>query len=158
MGGVQALIADWDGYFGARNNYKAYHELGRDRFILFPWGIDQTFGITDGHTDDPLWHLGYAIDGSTSERENGWVFLRCKASPVCLDLYMTAVGAALDAWDSLPLEEELDFILAQTEAAKAEDMRKPYTDEQTAQYADAMRAFLLQRGDLVAEQLDAAGY
>jgi spore coat protein CotH len=158
LGGAQAIIADWDGYFGARNNYKAYHELDRDRFILFPWGIDQTFGITDGHTDDPLWHLSYTIDGSTSERENGWVFLRCKASPVCEDLYMTAVGAALDAWDSLPLEDELDFILAQTAEAKAADTRKPYTDDQAAQYADAMRTFLQQRGDLVAEQLAAAGY
>jgi hypothetical protein len=158
MGGVQALIADWDGYFGARNNYKAYHELGRDRFILFPWGIDQTFGITDGHPDNPLFHLSYALDGSTSERENGWVFLRCKASPACWDLYMIAVGAALDAWDSLPLEDDLDFILAQTEAAKAEDTRKPYTDEQTAQYAEATRTFLLERGGIVADQLAAAGY
>jgi hypothetical protein len=158
LGGVQAMIADWDGYFGARNNYKAYHELDRDRFILFPWGIDQTFGITDGHPEDPLWHLGYALDGSTSERENGWVFLRCKALPGCFDLYMEAIAAALDAWDSLALEDELDFILAQTEAAKAEDPRKPYTMEQAGAYADAMRSFVQQRGDLVAEQLAAAGY
>jgi predicted small lipoprotein YifL len=158
VGAAQALIADWDGYFGARNNYKAYHELGRDRFILFPWGIDQTFGVTDGHPEDPLWHLGYALDGSTSERENGWLFLRCKAAPACLDLYLSAVAAALAAWDALPLEAELDFILAQTAAAKLEDARKPYTDEQTAQYADAMRTFLQQRGDVVADQLAAAGY
>ena len=38
-GAVQAIIADWDGYFGAKNNYKLYHELARDRFLLFPWGI-----------------------------------------------------------------------------------------------------------------------
>jgi hypothetical protein len=71
---------------------------------------------------------------------------------------MQAVSDALDVWDSLPLEEELDFILAQTGAAKAEDTRKPYSDEQTAQYAEATRTFLLGRGDLVAEQLAAAGY
>ncbi|MCK9461038.1 MAG: CotH kinase family protein [Proteobacteria bacterium] len=158
LGAVQALIGDWDGYFGARNNYKAYHELERDRFILFPWGIDQTFGLTDSHPEDPLWHLGYALDGSTSERENGWVFLRCKAAPACLDLYMQAVDAALDVWDSLALEDELDFVLAQIEAAKLEDLRKPYSNEQAAVSAEATRTFLLERGDVVAEDLAAAGY
>ena len=49
LGAVQAIIADWDGYFGTANNYKLYHDLGSDRFLMFHWGIDQTFGASDLH-------------------------------------------------------------------------------------------------------------
>ena len=59
LGAAQAIIADWDGYFGARNNYKAYHELERDRFVILPWGIDQTFWPE---------YIDYAIDHSESLR------------------------------------------------------------------------------------------
>ncbi len=158
VGGVQALIADWDGYFGARNNYKIYHELGRDRFVLFPWGIDQTFGFSNDHGEDLLYLLHYPLDGSGSGRENGHVFLRCKETEACLDRYYKSVRRALDVWDSLALKEELDFILEQTAAARKDDTRKPYSDEHNADAVSAVRTFLGERGDIVAEELADRGY
>jgi len=154
FGGAQAVIADWDGYFGARNNYKLYHELERDRFILLPWGIDQTFGLYG----DPLHHLNYAIDGSTSERENSFVFGRCKEVPECWGDYLEAVGAALDAWDETPFDDQLDTILAQVESSALEDTRKPYSNDDFYASLDGLRQFFEQRGAIVSEQLAAEGY
>jgi hypothetical protein len=156
-GAAQAIIADWDGYFGARNNYKLYHELARDRFLVLPWGIDQTFGITDSHSSDPLWHLGYALDGSTSERDPGHVFVQCQQSPACWSAYLDAVEAALAVWESLPLAQELDTILAQVDAARLADTRKEYRETETQQYLTALRTFLSDRAGRVRTDLATYG-
>jgi hypothetical protein len=154
IGGAQAVLADWDGYFGARNNYKLYHELERDRFVFLPWGIDQTFGLYG----DPLHHLYYAIDGSTSERENSIVFNRCKELPECWTDYLEAVDAALAAWEETPFEERLGGILAQVEASALEDTRKPYSNDDFYASLDGLGTFLEQRAAIVEEQLAAEDY
>ncbi len=153
VGAAQTMIADWDGYFGARNNYKLYHELDRNRFILLSWGIDQTFGLTDDHFDNHLWYLNYELDGSSSLRDNGYVFERCREILECMDLYMSKIGEVLEVWNSLRLEEELDFILAQTAQAKEDDTKKPYSDRRSALSAESLRTFLQQRGEIVSSQL-----
>jgi hypothetical protein len=154
LGGAQAVIADWDGYFGASNNYKLYHELERDRFILLPWGTDQTLGLFV----DPLYHLNYQIDGSTSERPNGLVFQRCREVPECWADYLEAVAAALDVWNATPFDSRLDVILAQVESSALEDTRKPYTNDDFYLSIDGLRQFLGERGMIVDEQLAAQGY
>ena len=153
-GAAQAIIADWDGYFGARNNYKLYHELGRDRFLLLPWGIDQTFGMTDGHSGERLYHLDYALDGSTSEREPGVVFQNCQDDSTCWERYLDAAEAALAVWDALPLDQELDAILTLTEEARQADTRRPYGEQQNEDAVTALRSFLEQRADMVRDELE----
>jgi len=154
LGGVQAVVADWDGYFGARNNYKLYHELGRDRFVIFPWGIDQIMGIADGG----YIHYGYAIDGSTSNRENGLVFERCKQVDACFERYLDAVADALAVWDETPLLDEIELIYDQIADAAYEDPRKPYTNDDFEYGLDRVREFVGQRGADVAAQLEQWGY
>jgi len=158
LGAAQAVIADWDGYFGARNNYKLYHELERDRFLLLPWGIDQTFGITDGAGGEPLFHLDYRIDHSTSEREPGTVLQQCQRAPTCWERYLDAVEAAIATFEGLPLASELDAIVAQTEAARLEDERKEHSDRTTTEYRDALRTFLAERGARVRADLAREGH
>ncbi len=150
VGAVQAVIADWDGYFGGRNNYKAYHELERDRFILLPWGIDQSFGMRDGRFTD----LTYAIDGSSSQRDNGLVFQRCKELASCAHDYESRVEGALAAWDSLRLQDQLDTILEQIGDAAMQDNRRPYTQAEMNDAVTDLRRFLEQRGDIVRGQLE----
>lgn len=157
LGAAQAVIADWDGYFGARNNYKLYHELQRDRFVLLPWGIDQTFGITDGAAGEPLFHFDYRLDHSTSEREPGYVLQRCQRAPACWERYLDAVEAAVATFEGLPLASELDAIVAQTEDARLEDERKEHSDRATTEYRDALRTFLAERGARVRADLAREG-
>jgi spore coat protein CotH len=154
---TQAVVADWDGYFGARNNYKLYHELDRDRFLVLPWGIDQTFGSGDQNGTDPRYQLHYAIDGSTSNRDPGVVFQNCRQDAACWEAYLDAVEAALAVWESVPLGQELDAMIAQIEAARQADTRRPYDDAQTQDSRDGLREFLEQRGNLVRAELATYG-
>lgn len=149
LGAVQAVIADFDGYFGARNNFKAYHELAQDRFILLPWGIDQTFGAEEGSYNK----LDYAIDHSGSERQRSLLYDRCANNPQCQMRYEAQVALALAAFEGLDLETQLDAILAQVATAIAEDTRKPYSAQTHLNSVSDLRDFLSMRADIVRDQL-----
>lgn len=43
---LESLLAHWDGYTGNRNNNYFYREPG-DRFVFIPWGVDQTFLLSE---------------------------------------------------------------------------------------------------------------
>jgi spore coat protein CotH len=149
VGAVQAMIADWDGYFGNQNNYLLYHDLGRGRFVLFPWGCDQTFGIADGR----FTHLAYRIDGSSSGGPNGRLFQRCKESPECYRRYLAHVRRLAEAWEGLDLPRELDRILTQIRPSVLEDRRRGYPLREFERSVQDVREFLLRRGRLVRRQL-----
>lgn len=153
LGAAQAVVADWDGYFGAANNYELYHELARDRFLLIPWGIDQTFGTADGERGEPLAQLEYAVDHSTSGRENGVLFRRCREDDACWADYLARLQTALEVWNGLPLLDELEAALELTADARAEDTRRPYGDARSEEFVEGLRTFLVERGPLVEAQL-----
>jgi hypothetical protein len=144
LGAAQALIADWDGYFGARNNFKAYHDTGSDRFVLFPWGIDQSFNLL---------LVDYAIDHSQSERPRSIVYDRCALHPECLARYRGKVQAAVDSFASLPLTSWLDTWQAQIAAAVELDERQSYTPEQRTIAVQQLYDFVKDRAGKVQAQL-----
>ncbi len=152
LGATQAILADWDGYFGARNNYKLYDDVESGRFVLLPWGIDQTFGSSDSA---PVFRgAEYDIYGTDSDRYNGWLFLRCKAERACLGRYQAAVAAALEVWNGLPLETELDAMVEQIQGSVAEDSR---SESGTVAFENSVRQLRAYLGDRAAEvqaQLD----
>ncbi len=45
---LDALLWNWDGYSLNRNNYRLFHDLGSDRFVFFPHGMDQMFWNPEG--------------------------------------------------------------------------------------------------------------
>jgi hypothetical protein len=145
LGAAQAVIADWDGYFGARNNYKAYHELGRDRFVILPWGIDQTFWPE---------YVDYAIDHSQSQRPRSIVYERCAALQPCAQRYRAHVAVAAEGFAELPLAAMLDTWLTQAQPAIDADERQPHLPwERQLAIAD-LRTFLSQRAANVKAQLE----
>jgi hypothetical protein len=150
VGAVQAVIADWDGYFGGTNNYELYHDVDRGRFVLLPWGCDQTFGIGNGQFK----HLSYRIDGKRTPR-NGLLFRRCRESYDCYQRYLTHVERVLELWEGLGLSAELDRILAQIGPSAYEDRRRPYSIEEFERSAEDVRVFLSGRGQVVRRQLGA---
>ena len=147
MGAAQAVLADWDGYFGATNNYLLYHELERDRFIWLPWGIDQTMGIQDDIFNGAV----YAIDHSGSWRPNGLLHRRCQANVTCAARYLEKVEEAVDAFEALDLEASLDALYAKIEAAAFDD-----PDFDDAAFMDAvedLRTFIRERHAAVRAEL-----
>ena len=145
----QALIADWDGFFGARNNYKIYHELERDSFVVFSWGLDQTFGMRVNAYNE----LNYCYDGSTSERANNLFFERCKQTPACWGLYRDTLAEAVTAWDAQTLLAEIDLIDEQIWSSVMDDSRSPWDVADYNNGMDNMRDFVAQRAGLVTQQL-----
>jgi hypothetical protein len=150
VGAVQALIADWDGYFGGTNNYELYNDLERGRFVLLPWGCDQTFGIGDGQFK----HLSYRIDGGRTRTRNGLLFRRCRESRTCYERYLAHVGRALELWEDLGLPAELDRIVEQIRPSVYEDRRRPYSIPDFERSVQDVRAFLSGRGPVVRRQLE----
>lgn len=144
LGAGQAIIADWDGYFGARNNYKVYHELGRDRFLIFPWGIDQTFWPE---------YVDYAIDHSQSQRPRSITYDRCAVLPDCVARYQEKVANAVSTFSTLPLAAELDTWLAQIKDAAALDTRKPYSSFERSVAVQELYSFIQERPAKVQAQL-----
>jgi spore coat protein CotH len=149
VGAVQAVIADWDGYFGGTNNYELYDDVGRGRFVLLPWGCDQTFGIGD----QQFKFVTYRIDGSRSGLRNGLLFRRCKESRDCYERYLTQVERVLEVWEDLDLPAELGRILAQIRPSVLEDRRRPYSVEQFERSANEVGIFLSRRAAVVKRQL-----
>lgn len=151
VGAVEAVVAHSDGYFANRNNYQLYHDVGRRGFQLLPWGCDQTLGINNFH----FRFLMYRIDGARTRAGNGLFFRRCRESRECYECYLNHVEKAIEVWEGLDLEAELDGILAQISPSVYEDDRRPYSIQEFERSVGDVRLFLSERGRIVRRQLAA---
>jgi hypothetical protein len=48
---VNMVLSHWDGFF---NNYYAYHDTKRDKWQMYPWDHDKSWGIVDGGGNRPV--------------------------------------------------------------------------------------------------------
>jgi len=151
VAGVQAVTANWDGFFASTNNYEIYRPPARGRFVMFPWGEDQSFGKRDNDMLPP----DYPIDQSQAHRGHAVFFDRCLRNPQCLRRYLDAIDKALAAWERLSLPTELDRIQAQLQPYVGEG-RSPPSMEERAQWINELRAFLNARAPMVRQQVAAA--
>lgn len=120
---IDALLVNWDGFSGARNNYKLYRELARNRTVILPSGIDQSFGWYQG-TYYPNWRYSFA---HTSSRRTPSLFIqRCKADvEVCWPRYVGQVEIAVGRFATLPLI---------TEATTMADQIRPHVDWSSVEF------------------------
>jgi hypothetical protein len=143
---VDAIFANWDGYPGARNNYRLYHELGRDRFILLPWGIDQTFGWQD-QVHYPNWH--YALDHTQFNRTTSYLMERCTADvPGCRARYLQHVAAALEAFNGMDFDTDLTRMAGQVRD------KIDWSEDEFDRHQAFLRQFIETRGACVQNLLD----
>jgi spore coat protein CotH len=148
---VQAVIANWDGFFACTNNYELYRPPGTGRFVVFPWGEDQAFG----KADDRRLSSDYPIDQSQAMRPHALFFDRCLRNPQCQRRYLDAIEKVLAVWDRLELAKELDAIQAQVQPFAAEG-RSPPSAAERVKWVDQLRGFLGARGAAVRQQVAAA--
>ncbi len=45
---LDVILFNWDGYHMNRNNYRIYHDQGRDKLVFMPHGLDQLFENPEG--------------------------------------------------------------------------------------------------------------
>lgn len=42
---MDVMQCDWDGYAMNRNNWRLFHDMGANKMVFFPHGLDQMFGV-----------------------------------------------------------------------------------------------------------------
>jgi hypothetical protein len=146
---VQALNTDWDGFAATRNNYKIYHDLVSNKFVVFPWGTDQS----QGYQDDfyyPNW--SYALNHTNSNRTRSLFMIRCEDDPTdCYAKYLAEVDSVLALYKTLPLNAEIDAWFAQIESAVLADTHKNgyYDDTMFYRNIDAVHHYVTNRAACV---------
>jgi hypothetical protein len=68
---VNMIISHWDGFF---NNYFAYHDVERNKWQMYPWDQDKTWGYYDGLPDDQVFFdmpLTYGMEGDQPPGRSG---------------------------------------------------------------------------------------
>lgn len=69
---VNMVLSHWDGF---SNNYFAYHDIERNKWQMYPWDQDKTWGYYDGLPDDQVFFdmpltFGMAGDRPPGAQEN----------------------------------------------------------------------------------------
>ena len=74
---VNMVLSHWDGFF---NNYFTYHDTQRtDKWTMFPWDQDKTWGIYDGMGDRGVFYdmpITFGMDGDDGPRRGGGMWWR----------------------------------------------------------------------------------
>jgi len=175
---VNVVLSHWDGYF---NNYFAYHDTQRGKWVMFPWDHDQTWGEGGGGkyplTELPLFYgseeifppgdtaPGDATDGPRFRgRRPGWwrpggVFSKpLLANPHFRKVYVDKVRKILDEVFTEPtylkILDELEAALAEDAALRAEARGGgPATGKrQLANHMDWLRMFITRRREFLLSQ------
>jgi len=61
---VNMVLSHWDGFF---NNYFTYHDVERNKWQMYPWDQDKTWGYYDGLPDDQVFFnlpLTFGMEGA----------------------------------------------------------------------------------------------
>lgn len=99
---LETLLGHWDGYAGASNNYRAYHDPTTDKFFFIPWGTDQTF--TGNNPNSPLPYLDTVY-------ATGALANRLYAAPAQRERFRARLGELNEElWDVPTLLAEVDAI------------------------------------------------
>lgn len=71
---VNMVLSHWDGFF---NNYFIYHDPKRDKWQMYPWDQDKTWGYYDGLPDNQVFvtlPLTFGMEGDRPPRQQGGGF------------------------------------------------------------------------------------
>jgi hypothetical protein len=68
---VNMVLSHWDGYF---NNYYTYHDLKKNKWEIYPWDQDKTWGYYDGIDSDDVFSnmpLTFGMEGDPRPEGDG---------------------------------------------------------------------------------------
>jgi hypothetical protein len=126
---LEALIGHTDSYSGLANNFFAYHDPDSGKFVLMPWGADNTF------------HDGGAMNSPVSVlMANGLIARRLWLLPETRARFITRLQTLLaNVWSETDLLAEIDRMAALTGAPAAEITKlRTWVSGRRAQVADEL--------------------
>ena len=130
---TELFTGHWDGYVHNRNNYYLVSD-STGRFIMLPWGTDQTF-------------YG-GVDYFSNE---GLLFTNCLAAKPCLSLYQQALAKVVHTSNSLNILAMTHSVSDAISAAALADTRKEFGNDVIPGYQDAAKnTFLSQVNNALA--------
>lgn len=139
---MEVITGQWDGYANNKNNYFVFHDLGTDKHVFFPWGVDGTF--QPGHA------FGDPQTGPNAVAAAGLLAYRLYASSTGRARFLARQRALLaTAWNEVELRTELDRMVA---------LIGPIADATDPGWRAALadvRAFIDGRRALLTAELDA---
>ena len=125
---TERYIGHWDGFADKINNNYYVQDGDDERFVMMPWGVDQTFSS----------HLSFDVGSAV-------FFNVCMTDPACFALYVDGFSVLLDAIDAADLDGQIvavsEFLLPYVAA----DPRKPYSASSVASAVTKTRNFLKTR-------------
>lgn len=134
MWALELYMGHWDGY-PTHNNY-FLHSDDAGRFVMEPWGTDQTFGSE------------MSFVGS-----QGQMFTRCMGIPACKQRYINTVSDLRSTIDDVALQDTIQPLYAFLSPYISADLKKPYWDDTVAYSVQATYDFLIRRRGQVDEWL-----
>jgi hypothetical protein len=158
MWAVENFVGHWDGYSGPLNNNYFLRSNTSGKFVMVPWGADQTFGEnrqTSALLDDYFYPMDKAQSGfpwvqqafKKSVMDRGLLFKRCISYTPCKVEYLKQLKAVSAKATSIKLVASMKsastFLAPYTNAsAKKEQVRtQAWVTKQQAKVASLMRYY-----------------
>jgi spore coat protein CotH len=162
---VEAIVGSWDGYVASSdfpvpvddpsrvansrpNNYYVYHDLGKNKLLVLPWGADASFG-TGVRTGNPS-----EMKVLSPPKANATLAARLYALPGGPERLRAAIGDVLDhGWHPDALLARADGL---AELVRANGLTSPREENTIADFEAALaarRRFVLERDAAVRAEL-----
>ncbi len=121
---TELFTGHWDGYVHNRNNYYLVSDSA-GRFIMLPWGTDQSFyGGVDYYDNE------------------GLMFRQCLLSKPCLALYQQALAKVVHTTNALNILPMTEAVAAAISSTALADTRKEFGNDQIPGYQAGARNIL----------------
>lgn len=141
---LEAWLAHWDGYSWNLNNYRLYHEPTIDRFFMFPWSTDLSYGWAGPRTpaDPPSCHT-YATD--ISEYTYGMMANDCRDDEECMADFLAGIEEINDLVEDIDNDTYVDDLVALLDPYVQADPNRPYSVQDFYDQNECFKGFMQQR-------------
>jgi hypothetical protein len=133
---AETLTGQFDGYRSS-HNYFIYHEPAVEEWTWLPWSLDQSF-VRE-------------ISPFTSD---GFMARKCIDSDECRLQYVMRGLEAVDEFEDLNLEDDIDDVLYVIDYAAHQDDHKRFSNDSMESARDSVREYLAERPSEVRDDFD----
>ncbi len=141
---MEVMVCHWDGYAMNHNNFRVFHDLGSNKMVFFPHGMDQMFGVERASPDCPIFPQ---MDGLVSQA--------VISTPEGRRLYLARMGELYtNSFKVDALLARVDRLAAVLRPAIAESDPQAARDHE--QQVAALKSRIVQRDQSLRRQLAAA--
>lgn len=166
---VNMILSHWDGFF---NNYYAYHDPKRGKWVMIPWDQDKTWGYYDGLPDDQVFTdmpLTFGMEGDRPSgravwwRAGGYFSRPLLANPQFRKVFLARTREVLEKVYTkdtyFPLIDEMAKRLGEDAAIRAKLRGEPEAAgaKLLARDADLLKTHLVKRREFLLAQKELAG-